>query len=77
MPAMTRHVLIEGADILTFSAAEMRQMRGKDRMMVQASQGSSSPRCIIAKSAGEPLQVCGPVKDRRKKRERVAELLNR
>lgn len=34
---MTRHVLIEGADILTFSAAEMRQMRGKDRMMVQAS----------------------------------------
>ena len=25
MPAMTRHVLIEGADILTFSAAEMRQ----------------------------------------------------
>jgi oligopeptide transport system ATP-binding protein len=68
-------VFFEGTDINSLSRREMRQMRRKAQMVFQDPFGSLSPRRSIADIIAEPLVAFGMVRDRRKKRERVAELL--
>ncbi|GAU86252.1 ABC transporter ATP-binding protein [Bosea sp. BIWAKO-01] len=69
-------VFFEGTDINTLSRSEMRQMRRKAQMVFQDPYGSLSPRRSIADIVAEPLEAFGLVRNRREKRERVAELLN-
>ncbi|MGO4669873.1 ABC transporter ATP-binding protein [Bosea sp. 2RAB26] len=69
-------VFFEGTDINTLSRSEMRQMRQRAQMVFQDPYGSLSPRRSIADIVAEPLEAFGLVRNRREKRERVAELLN-
>jgi peptide/nickel transport system ATP-binding protein len=68
-------VYFEGTDINSLSRSEMRQMRRKAQMVFQDPYGSLSPRRSIADIIAEPLGAFGLVRNRREKRERVAELL--
>jgi peptide/nickel transport system ATP-binding protein/oligopeptide transport system ATP-binding protein len=68
-------VYFEGIDINSLSRSEMRQMRRKAQMVFQDPYGSLSPRRRIADIVAEPLGAFGLVRNRKEKRERVAELL--
>jgi peptide/nickel transport system ATP-binding protein/oligopeptide transport system ATP-binding protein len=68
-------IFFEGTDINSLSRSQMRQMRRKAQMVFQDPYGSLSPRRSIADIIAEPLEAFGMVRGRRKKRERVAELL--
>jgi oligopeptide/dipeptide ABC transporter ATP-binding protein len=68
-------VFFEGIDINSLSRREMRQMRQKAQMVFQDPYGSLSPRRSIADIIAEPLEVFGLVRNRKERRERVAELL--
>jgi oligopeptide/dipeptide ABC transporter ATP-binding protein len=68
-------VFFEGTDINTLSRKEMRQMRRKAQMVFLDPYGSLSPRRSIADIVAEPLEAFGLVRNRKEKRERVAELL--
>jgi peptide/nickel transport system ATP-binding protein/oligopeptide transport system ATP-binding protein len=68
-------VYFEGRDINTLSRNEMREMRRHVQMVFQDPYGSLSPRRSIADIIAEPLEVFGLVRNRRERRERVAELL--
>jgi len=48
-------ILIEGADIATASAEQLRQMRPKMQMVFQDPQASLNPRMTVAAIIGEPL----------------------
>lgn len=69
-------VFFEGTDINALSRSEMRQMRRRAQMVFQDPYGSLSPRRSIADIVAEPLEAFGLVRNRKEKRERVAELLS-
>ncbi len=70
-------VTFENQDIASLSSPEMRSMRKKMQIIFQDPYGSLSPRRTIGQIIGEPLEVFGVVNNRRARRERVAELLQK
>jgi peptide/nickel transport system ATP-binding protein/oligopeptide transport system ATP-binding protein len=70
-------VRFEGRELMTLSAAEMRQMRQRLQMIFQDPYGSLSPRRTIGQIIAEPLTVFGLAETRRARRDRVAQLLQK
>lgn len=70
-------VMFGGHDIAALSPADMRVMRQQMQMIFQDPYGSLSPRRTIGQIIGEPLEVFGIIPNRRARRERVAELLDK
>jgi peptide/nickel transport system ATP-binding protein/oligopeptide transport system ATP-binding protein len=68
-------IVVEGRDLTSLSASEMRAMRARMQMVFQDPYGSLSPRRSIAQIVAEPMEVFGLVKSKKERRERVAELL--
>jgi peptide/nickel transport system ATP-binding protein/oligopeptide transport system ATP-binding protein len=68
-------VFFEGSDLNSLSRREMRAMRRKAQIVFQDPYGSLSPRRSVADIIAEPLEVFGLVRNRRERRDRVAELL--
>ena len=70
-------VMFEGKDVFQAQGAEMKALRRDMQIIFQDPAGSLNPRMRIASIVGEPLIVHGLVKDRRKLRKQVEELLVR
>jgi oligopeptide/dipeptide ABC transporter ATP-binding protein len=69
-------VFFEGADITSLSSRELRGMRRKAQIVFQDPYGSLSPRRSVADIVAEPLEVFRLVRDRKERRDRVADLLH-
>lgn len=69
-------VYFEGADITSLSGRRLRDMRRRAQIVFQDPYGSLSPRSRVADIIAEPLEVFGLVRNRKDRRERVADLLN-
>ncbi len=68
-------IVFEGEDIAGHDKARMRKVRRRMQMVYQDPYGSLDPRMSVGDIVGEPLVVHGLAGDRRKYRERVAELI--
>jgi oligopeptide/dipeptide ABC transporter ATP-binding protein len=62
-------------DLAKLDRSELTPLRSQMQMIFQDPYGSLNPRMTILDMVGEPLQIAG-MKDRRKREERVAELLH-
>jgi len=69
-------IIFDGNDVLAMSSREMRRLCRRITMIFQDPFGSLNPRMTVGSIVAEPLKVHGIV-PRRKRRERVAELLER
>ena len=67
-------VLYGGKNLCKMSDAQLRPIRQNAQIIFQDPYASLDPRCSIGYTIGEPLMLAG-VKDERKRRERVLELL--
>ncbi|QQA44324.1 ABC transporter ATP-binding protein [Pelagovum pacificum] len=70
-------IRFDGKEITKLSPSQMRDMRRHLQIIFQDPFGSLSPRRSIADIIAEPLEVFGLERSRRKRRDRVAELLDR
>jgi oligopeptide transport system ATP-binding protein len=68
-------IVFEGEDIAGHDPARMRRVRRRMQMVYQDPYGSLDPRMTVGDIVGEPLVVHGLAGDRRKYRERVADLI--
>jgi oligopeptide transport system ATP-binding protein len=70
-------IVFEGEDITHHDRARMRPIRRRMQMVYQDPFGSLDPRMKVRDIVGEPLAVHGLAGDRRRYRDRVAELIAR
>jgi oligopeptide/dipeptide ABC transporter ATP-binding protein len=68
-------VLFNGTEVTRLDARALRRFRRKAQIIFQDPYSSLDPRMTIAEIVAEPLRVQGIEPDRRKRRERVAALL--
>ncbi|MGI6626729.1 MAG: ABC transporter ATP-binding protein [Limnochordia bacterium] len=68
-------VLFKGQDITTLSDKELLPYRRKMQMIFQEPSRSLNPRDCVGEAIGEPLMVNGIISNRKKRRERVEELM--
>jgi oligopeptide transport system ATP-binding protein len=68
-------VLFNGTEVTRLDAPALRRFRRKAQIIFQDPYSSLDPRMTIAEIVAEPLRVQGIEPDRRKRRERVAALL--
>jgi len=69
-------VLFKGRDLTRLRGAEMRHMRRDMAMIFQDPFASLDPRQTVGEIVAEPLDIHGLVPDRRRRHERVRELLH-
>ena len=69
-------ILFEGRDITHLDRARMRPIRRRMQMVYQDPFGSLNPRMKVRDIVGEPLVVHGLARDRKRYRERVADLIH-
>lgn len=69
-------VIFEGHDLTRMSDAELRPLRRRMQVIFQDPYSSLNPRMTVGQIIGEPLKVHGIMPDRRRRAERVAELLS-
>ena len=67
-------IRFDGQDLLALGRGEMRRLRGRMQIIFQDPYSSLNPRLKVGEIIAEPL-VIHQAEDRRKRRERVAELL--
>jgi oligopeptide transport system ATP-binding protein len=70
-------VIFEGRDLGPLSDSELRPMRRRMQVIFQDPYASLNPRMTVGQILAEPLAVHGVVPDRRKRRDRVRDLLSR
>jgi oligopeptide transport system ATP-binding protein len=68
-------VFYQGQDLTTLKGEELRQLRKYMQIIFQDPYASLNPRLTVGDIVGEPLEVHGIEKKRKKRRERVQELL--
>ena len=68
-------VYYQGKDLTTMKGEELRQLRKFMQIIFQDPYASLNPRLTVGGIVGEPLEVHGIEKNRKKRRERVQELL--
>ena len=68
-------VYYEGKDLTTIKGEELRQLRRFMQIIFQDPYASLNPRMTVGDIVGEPLEVHGIQKNRKRRRERVQELL--
>jgi oligopeptide/dipeptide ABC transporter ATP-binding protein len=68
-------IIFEGRDLITASAAELRQVRRRMQVIFQDPYSSLNPRMTVGQIIAEPLAVHGIVRERRARDARVKELL--
>ena len=68
-------VIFDGKDIMTLSAKEMREIRQDMQIIFQDPFSSLDPRMTVSQTIEEPLKLHGIIKDKRKRQERVLELM--
>ena len=70
-------VIFEGRDLGALSDSELRPMRRRMQVIFQDPYASLNPRMTVGQILAEPRAVHGVVPDRRKRRDRVRDLLSR
>jgi oligopeptide transport system ATP-binding protein len=70
------HIMLEGQDITRKGEKQLRPLRRKMQMVFQDPYSSLDPRMTVGQAIAEPLEIHGLL-DRRDRRARVLELLNR
>lgn len=68
-------VIFDGADIVKYNKAQMREMRKKMQIVFQDPYSSLDPRYNVFESIQEPLEVNGVLKSKKDREERVFELM--
>ena len=68
-------VIFDGKDIMTLSGKEMRAIRQDMQIIFQDPFSSLDPRMTVSQTIEEPLKLHGIIKDKRKRQERVLELM--
>ncbi len=69
-------VIFEGQDLTGLTEAELRPLRRKLQVIFQDPYSSLNPRMTVGQIIGEPVKVYGLAPERRRRAERVAELLS-
>jgi oligopeptide transport system ATP-binding protein len=69
-------VIFEGQDLTGLTEAELRPFRRKLQVIFQDPYSSLNPRMTVGQIIGEPVKVHGLAPERRRRAERVAELLS-
>jgi oligopeptide/dipeptide ABC transporter ATP-binding protein len=69
-------IIFNGKDVTKFSGSELRQYRRSAQIIFQDPYAALNPTMTIEEILSEPLIVQNLIKDRRKRKERVAELLD-
>lgn len=68
-------VIFDGKDIMTLSKEEMRIIRQDMQIIFQDPFSSLDPRMTVSQTIEEPLKLHGIINDKRKRQERVLELM--
>ena len=68
-------IMFEGKDLTRLSKKEMRAMRQDMQIIFQDPFSSLDPRMTVAQTIAEPLKLHGIVKDKKKREQRVLELM--
>jgi oligopeptide transport system ATP-binding protein len=76
-PPTAGKVLFEGRDLATLSSSELRRVRRRIQIVMQDPYGSLNPRMTVGAIVGEPFVIHRGVVERRERRTRVQELLER
>jgi oligopeptide/dipeptide ABC transporter ATP-binding protein len=69
-------VIFEGQDLVRMTEARLRPLRRRMQVIFQDPYSSLNPRMSVGQIIGEPLKVHGIMLDRRRRAERVVELLS-
>ncbi len=69
-------VLFEGRDIVPLNKTQMREKRQYMQIIFQDPYASLDPRKTVSETIGEPLSLNGVITDKRKRLERVLELMD-
>ena len=69
-------IRLDGTDISHLSARALRPFRRRMQLVFQDPFSSLNPRMTVGDAIGEPMLIHGIVRNRREKREKVAELLS-
>ncbi|MCW3110159.1 MAG: transporter ATP-binding protein [Segetibacter sp.] len=71
------HIFFKGQDLSEAPAKQLRSMRKDMQIIFQDPYSSLNPRMTIGEAIGEPIQVHGLAENRRQKKEKVIELLDK
>ncbi|CAF0705400.1 ABC transporter ATP-binding protein [Candidatus Methylacidithermus pantelleriae] len=77
IPITSGKIFYEGKEIVSLSSKEFRPYRKKIQMVFQDPYNSLNPRLTIEQTIGEALEIHFPQLNRRQRRDRIAELLNK
>jgi oligopeptide/dipeptide ABC transporter ATP-binding protein len=70
-------VLFEGEDITSMSRSQFKRLRTEMQIIFQDPYSSINPRMSVGKIIGEPLLVNGIIKNRKERKKRVLELMEK